>query len=160
MHCTWLWICECESVTCFYFFRLCHFAWWRVLLYIFLWIWILLILFELYIIVPIYTKLPMRTTIIRLPKLRDISKKWCEGAHTTGLVSPVGNGWAGWASRHQVHRWGAQRNTTCGLPDCFGIGTLVFWAQNPWKRTSSKDEDAVDWERSGNPVEFLWWVRN
>lgn len=78
MHCTWLWICYF-----FCFFRLCHCAWWQVLLYTFVWIWILLILFELYIIVTIiYIKISMRTTIIRLPKLRDISKKCCEGAHT------------------------------------------------------------------------------
>lgn len=83
----------------------------------------------------------MRTTIIRLPPNCVTLAKNDVKEHTLYLVSPVGNGWA---SRHQVHRWGAQRNTTCGLPDCFGIGTLVFWAQNPWKRNFLKDEDVVD----------------
>lgn len=78
MVCAWCIAHGCESVTFFCFFRLCHFAWWGVLLYIFVWIWI----FELYIILTIYTKISMRTTIIRHHKLRDISKKWCEGAHT------------------------------------------------------------------------------
>lgn len=37
--------------------------------------------------------------------------------HTLYLVSPVGNGWA---SRHQLHRWGAERNMTCRLPGFLG----------------------------------------